>query len=406
MTSVTVDKKGIYFYLIAICTARVGAGFIFLINTWVAITLTENPGSASLTLIATVLPGLLLSPFIGVWIDRNGSSDLPFKVELIRFLILFCYAILVFSNINGIIYCLLVGFLIAVCAEISSISWRSLLSKNIPGDEMLEINSWTSTIAQSGQLIGAAMSGLLLVYVSVASIIGITSLIFLISAVFCYCASLYFPTKNNNVSSSKEEVSISYFSDTKEGFNYLKSRPDILLCFLIMAALITIVFVINGTVAQFVSIELSLSSFQFGLIEAAFAIGFILGGMLLVWAIRFIRKDVIVPIGVVFLSSGLMLLSVSQSFLIATLSYFSIGVSFCIYNIFLSLSQELTETHMQARVTSISNFINSIVGLIAYCVCYVISQYDNYRFLYSCLAVLLLGICLFYRRLKLSDNRT
>jgi len=51
-------------YAAAIATAKIGTGFFFLINTWLIIELTGRPSSAALTLVMTILPSLLLSPFI------------------------------------------------------------------------------------------------------------------------------------------------------------------------------------------------------------------------------------------------------------------------------------------------------------------------------------------------------
>src|SRR5882762_2244671 len=81
-------------YAAAIATAKIGTGFFFLINTWLIIDITGRPSSAAITLVMTILPSLLLSPVIGLAVDRGQPARLAYRAELLRWLVLIAYGAL------------------------------------------------------------------------------------------------------------------------------------------------------------------------------------------------------------------------------------------------------------------------------------------------------------------------
>jgi len=82
-------------YGFAIAIAKAGTGLFFLINTWLVIDITGRPSSGAIALIVTVLPGILVAPFLGVMVDRGRPAVMAVGAELLRGAMLAIYALLI-----------------------------------------------------------------------------------------------------------------------------------------------------------------------------------------------------------------------------------------------------------------------------------------------------------------------
>ena len=117
-------------YGAAIASAKIGTGFFFLINTWLIIEITGHPSSAAITLVMTILPSLLLSPLIGLAVDRSEPAQLAWRAEVFRWLVLMSYGLLYAAGYATAPIAYLVSFLIALGNEIQVLAWRAALARH------------------------------------------------------------------------------------------------------------------------------------------------------------------------------------------------------------------------------------------------------------------------------------
>jgi hypothetical protein len=143
-------------YAGAIATAKIGTGFFFLINTWLIIDITGRPSSAAITLVMTILPSLLLSPVIGLAVDRAQPARLAYRAELLRWLVLVAYGALCGAGWANEAIGYAVSFCVALGNEIQVLAWRAALTRAVPAERMLRLNALTSVGGQTGQILGAA----------------------------------------------------------------------------------------------------------------------------------------------------------------------------------------------------------------------------------------------------------
>ena len=149
-------------YAAAIASAKINTGFFFLINTWLIIDITGRPSSAALSLVMTILPSLLLSPVIGVIVDRGHPARLAYRAEFFRWAVLIGYGLLYASGLatEALGYC--VSFCVALGNEVQVLSWRAALVRSVGREQLFRLNALTVVGGQTGQMVGAAASGILL----------------------------------------------------------------------------------------------------------------------------------------------------------------------------------------------------------------------------------------------------
>src|SRR5471032_861172 len=143
-----VTPQTVRLYGVSIATAKIGTGFFFLINTWLIIEITGRPSSAALTLVMTILPSLLLSPLIGLAVDRGQPARLAYRAELLRWLVLIAYGTLYGTGHATEAIGYAVSFFVALGKEIQVLAWRAALVRAVPPERMLRLNALTSVGGQ------------------------------------------------------------------------------------------------------------------------------------------------------------------------------------------------------------------------------------------------------------------
>lgn len=376
-------------YGVSIATAKVGTGFFFLINTWLVIGITGRPSSAAITLVMTVLPGLLLSPFIGLALDRCQPARLACQADLLRWIVLVGYGLLYASGRATAPVAYAVSFLIALGNEIQTLSWRTAVAREASPEQLFRLNALTVVTGQTGQIMGAAASGIVLAAIGAAATVGVASTTYLLAAL-----SGFVVARRMRVVEFGPHASVSgvkkHLSDLRSGMRHISERPEIAFFYGLMVANMTMIFGINAMLAPFVREELRLGADAFGKIDAGYALGAIVSGLFVVrLADRFGRRTILV---LAFLVAACSLFAFAQchGFLAAFVAYVGLGMSFQSSVIALSAAQRATDPHYQGRVNASFNVLNGAAGLLIYGIVAISAGHHLYRQLYGCQAAAML----------------
>jgi predicted MFS family arabinose efflux permease len=377
-------------YAAAIATAKIGTGFFFLINTWLIIDITGRPSSAALTLVMTILPSLLLSPVIGLAVDRGQPARLAYRAELLRWLVLIGYGALYGSGHATEAIGYAVSFCIALGNEIQLLSWRAALTRAVPPERMLRLNALTAVGGQSGQILGAAASGILLAAVGPVATVALAGTTYLASAVLSFMVARRLGPQP--FAGTAERGPRRHLTDLRAGLGHIAERPEISFFYGLILANMTVIFGINGMLAPFVREELHLGAAAFGQIDAGYALGAILSGLAIArLAERFGRRTMLV-LGFVIMAASLFAFARSQSFLPACATYVGLGIGFQTSVLALSLAQQATDPAFQGRVNATFNMLNGFAGLIIYGVVALSAGHHLYRQLYLAQAIMMLTL--------------
>ena len=378
-------------YAAAIATAKIGTGFFFLINTWLIIEITGRPSSAALTLVMTILPSLLLSPFIGLAVDRGQPARLAYRAELLRWAVLIAYGTLYGTGRATEAIGYAVSFCVALGNEIQVLAWRAALIRAVPPERMLRLNALTAVGGQSGQILGAAASGIVLAAIGPVATVGLASSTYLISAGLGWLVSRRLPLQVLPPDAI-ERGPRRHLSDLRAGLRHIAERPEIGFFYGLMLANMTVIFGINGMLAPFVREELRLGAAAFGQIDAGYALGAILSGLAIArLAQRFDRRAILV-LGFVTMAASLFAFSQARGLVPAFLPYVGLGIGFQTSVLALSLAQQATDPAFQGRVNATFNMLNGLAGLILYGIVALSAGHHLYRQLYLGQASLMLAL--------------
>ncbi|MFL9870224.1 MFS transporter [Paraburkholderia megapolitana] len=379
-------------YGAAIASAKIGTGFFFLINTWLIIEITGHPSSAAITLVMTILPSLLLSPLIGLAVDRSEPAQLAWRAEVFRWLVLMSYGLLYAAGYATAPIAYLVSFLIALGNEIQVLAWRAALARHASSEQMFRLNALTVVTGQTGQILGAAASGVVLAAIGAAATVGVASTTYLLSALagFVVARRMHGTSTTEPSPNAPERGVRRHLNDLRDGLRHIAQRPAIAFFYGLILANLTVIFGINAMLAPFVREELHLGAAAFGKIDAGYALGAIVSGFFVVrLANRFGRRTILT---LAFLVAALSLLVFAQcsGLVVAFVTYVGLGASFQSSVIALSAAQRAADPLYQGRVSASFNVLNGLAGLAIYGIVAMSAGHHLYRQLYLWQAAIML----------------
>ena len=373
-------------YVAAIAAAKIGTGFFFLINTWLIIGLTGAPSSAALSLVMTVLPSLILSPLIGVAVDRGNPARLAWRAELLRWLVLMLYGAAYWAGWATAPLGYAVSFGIAAGNEIQQLAWRAAVARTADPALLLRLNAQTVVGGQAGQIFGAALSGFALAWFGPVATLGLAASTYLVSAGFGALVA------RRLAEPAAVETPRDYLADLGAGFRHIAERPEIAFFYALILANMSVIFGINGMLAPFVRDTLGLPAEDFGVIDAGYALGAIASGLVIVrLAERFGRRAMLLT-GFALAASSLLALAQAQGMVGAALPYIGLGASFQGSVIALSAAQRATDPSCQGRVAACFNTLNGLMGLAVYGLVALVADSQGYRLLYLAQAGFMLAL--------------
>lgn len=369
------------FYFVGTTVSMVGTGMQFIANSWLILELTNQSHAVALLLIASALPGILLSTLIGVHVDRYDRKWLSVGMDLFRALILLGVPVLWSYGLLRPWHLYSMAFLVAVGDQIYIPSVMGLVREVIPPDLLLHANSTTGIANQVGALLGAGLGGIVVAFTSPVSVMVINACTFLFSAL---CISnmrrgIHLPVAREAGARGLRM----FWNELKEGIRFTRTRPDITVTYMLMLVLTATLRTINVLLAPFAKQELKIGAHGFGYVDAAFALGAIAGNFYLPHLVRVCGARWTMTAGMVGLSLSLLTFSVAQGLTTAILGYFLIGTTFQVRILYLTKAQEGIPLSHQGRVHATFNTLFSLVSFGVYLAMGYFGEVVSQRWLYA-----------------------
>jgi MFS family permease len=370
----------------------VGNSMQVLANSWLALILTHSPSAVAFVFIASTLPGVFCSPFIGVLVDRFDRKWISTISDALQAVLLLLLCVIGFRGLLQPWHLYVVSFFLALGEIIYRPSAIGLLREEIPPEILLYTNSYNGIARQSGGAIGAAIGGILIAIFS-------PYLVFLINAISFLCSALFtFNIRKGYHAPEQKPAGVEgrwrrFTSDLGDGWTYIHGRRDVILFYGTLVIILSTLDVINVAIAVFVKNVLNSSVSVMGAMEAAFAIGSIVGNLLItaLAAAKGTYRTMTVGIWIVVLALLMLALSLNASF--AILSYFVLGGSLPVWLLYLTSVQEIVPDQFQGRVNATFQTFSSIISLLIFLAISYLFGVINVRALYLIQLCLLLIPC-------------
>jgi len=380
------SNKNFKYYFFGSSISNIGNGMQFTANAWLALKFTGEASSVGWIMVLTMLPNIVLAPFIGVFVDRIERKFISVAVDVFRFLILSTVTLLFLNGYQSVSLLYVMTGLLAIGDRIYSIVTPALVREIVSPKDLLKSNSLLASWNQIGYLLGATIGSLILYWYSGGLVFFINAITFLISATYTQQIKKY-SLKNNN--SNKK----SFFYDIKEGFQTVSKNEILILTYLIILGLNSTVRTINVLLAPFIKEYLNNKAINFGIIDACFAVGAVLGNYLLIKSTRKLGDFKTLFYGVIGVFTFLIFFSMSNTLLIAMICYLFIGINFQSRIILVTLAQSLVNTKIIGRVESLFALLNSIFSMIIYLIMGYGADLISTRWMYIIQAIIILACC-------------
>lgn len=379
-------------YFIGTSLSYFGTGMQFIANAWLVLEMTEANVSVAILLICSTLPGILLSPLLGVLVDQYDRKKLAALMDLFRAIVLLCIPIVYWLDFLSVWHLYLMAFLIAVGDIIFQPTVIALIREIIPRHLLMTANTTTQITAQIGSLVGAGLGGLIVAFLSPIWVMIINAVTFLISAI-----CIHYMRKSHQNPTNKKSIQKTwsrYKKDLADGLGYIRINRHIALIYILMLTFPITLRLVNVLLPSFTKDILHLGAEGFGYIDAAFAIGAVAGGIYLPTITKKLGRHLTMILGMGALAGSLIFFSLSNNLWTAMIGYLLIGLTFQVRILYLTTTQLLVEINYQGRVHSVFTTFVSVLSLGVYLLMGVLSELISQRWLYASHGLLILGIAL------------
>lgn len=370
MTSRASSYYTIHLMLAAELVSFVGYGAFFVFNLWLAMTV-GGAGGVSAALLANILPSVLLAPFIGAMVDRHNRARIASISNCLRgFSFLFLsYAISSFSRQLALV--IIASFVMGL-GELCYSSSRRALAQEVSGSsDVVRTIPKLVVASQVGTLIGTVGAGFAAAQVPSSIQYLALSCIFLMSgAILSPLVKRSSTIRQENetfleVSVGKENTIKAYWDDIVIGAAYTR-RNGLIYIFLFPILLLVYLRLITAGLVPFVQQILAGGPITFGIIDASFAIGAIVGASALSAVMSRLSLQAGALMGLLFLGGSTLLFQSTQSFLSAVALHALMGVFYQVSTAFHIVAQERTETLYQGRTASLYSLAAAVISILVY----------------------------------------
>ena len=240
------------------------------------ITLTTQSGiMMTISIVAGFLPTFILSPFAGIWADRYDRKRLimyaDFGIALTTLV-----AAMVFWSGRGSIWVLFgMSAVRAFGSAVQNPAVGAFLPQFVPEEQLMRVNGINGSIQSVIMLVSPMLSGALMTLAPLEAIFMIDIVTALLAIVV-----LYF-LKVQPHARALEKEKINYFSDLRDGIQYVKNHTFIRSFFIFTAIFHILITPVATLTPLQVTRTFGDDIWRLTAIEIAFSIGMLLGGVLM-----------------------------------------------------------------------------------------------------------------------------
>lgn len=296
--------------------------------------MTGSATSFSINLLCTILPRVILAPFVGYLADRYNKKFIVISGQIM--MVVTIAALLLYSEMYGIsvfaIYIMTVFY--SAFSSFSGIALTASIGNLIHPDYIQKTMSLNQMSISVGSIGAPIIGGMLFGFVSME--------VFLMIQIVCFTiATLLDATMNfklfTSIDEKAEQVKESFIKSTKNAIQYVKTK-QVLRTVLLLALSINFIFSAIGVGLSFIIIEvMKIEPLHVGWIEGVGAVGMLIGSVYLS-----MRKKIEKPLQFsknALIAFSLILASITVPLYMESTNYFFNVIYFMVTFFFLFISE-------------------------------------------------------------------
>jgi DHA3 family macrolide efflux protein-like MFS transporter len=338
-------KKKVTVFLVGQTITTFGSLLVQYALLW-HLTLTTKSGVVlALAAVFGFLPQAVVSIFAGVWADRVNRKVMIILSDSTIALATLGLAFFMLSGVDDLWLVFLVMAVRSVGAGIQMPAISALIPQIVPTDKLMRVNGINSSVQSSLLIIGPVAAAGIYSTVSLAAILFVDVVTAVIGLTLL--ATIAVPTLSRAANNDKP----SYFTDLKEGLNYIFSH-DLVRWVMVIYSIVFLLVVAPSNLSPLMLVR------TFGgdvwlltVLELSFGIGMVAGGALMaIFASKVDRLGMMVGTSIIFGVLAVVMGLTTNLILFYTL-FFLIGLAVPAFSTSsMTLLQETVEPERQGRV--------------------------------------------------------
>ena len=313
-------KPTFLLFFIGNTISLIGFGFNLIGFSWLVL---EETGSEILLgqiMAAATLPGLLISLFTGVIIDKMNRKWLLVILNILRMIIIGSFVFVLFKNEFSLTSLFYTVFLMGIGSSLFWPTATAFVQELVSDDEYFNANALLSASYQVGSILGAGIGGLVVHYHGVSTAFFVSAIAYFISALFIVSAPFLYTKKYRK----SEKILQSVF----RGFLFLKEEKGLLVFGLTsILADVAIWGSLSILTISISKIIYNAGSWGYGLMDGFYGVGALLSTIVSGYFITRTKKQNYLLI--CFFTAGIMCLFVPvlPSLWLASIAYLIMGLT-------------------------------------------------------------------------------
>ena len=338
-------KKKVTVFLVGQTVTTFGSLLVQYALLW-HLTLTTKSGVVlALAAVFGFLPQAVVSIFAGVWADRVNRKLMIILSDSTIALATLGLAFFMLSGVDDLWLVFLVMAVRSVGAGIQMPAISALIPQIVPTDKLMRVNGINSSVQSSLLIIGPVAAAGIYSTVSLAAILFVDFVTAVIG--LSLLATIAVPTLSRAASNDKP----SYFTDLKEGLNYIFSH-DLVRWVMVIYSIVFLLVVAPSNLSPLMLVRTFGSDvWLLTVLELSFGIGMVAGGALMAtFASKMDRLGLMVGTSILFGVLAVVMGFTTNLILFYSL-FFLIGLAVPAFSTSsMTLLQETVEPERQGRV--------------------------------------------------------
>ena len=313
-------KPTFLLFFIGNTVSLIGFGFNLIGFSWLVL---EETGSEILLgqiMAAATLPGLLISLFTGVIIDKMNRKWLLVILNVFRMIIIGSFVFVLIKNEFSLTSLFYTVFLMGIGSSLFWPTATAFVQELVSDDEYFNANALLSASYQVGSILGAGIGGLVVHYHGVSTAFSVSAIAYFISALFIVSAPFLYTKKYRK----SEKILQAVF----RGFLFLKEEKGLLVFGLTsILADVAIWGSLSILTISISKIIYNAGSWGYGLMDGFYGVGALLSTIVSGYFITRTKKQNYLLI--CFFTAGIMCLFVPvlPSLWLASIAYLIMGLT-------------------------------------------------------------------------------
>lgn len=233
------------------------------------------------TLVLGTLPIVLINPLAGVIADRSNRKNIVIITDLLNGCFLF--GILFYSLFDGLGLTVIYAstFIINSTTVLFDISLEASIPDMVTIDHLMGLNSLSKAIESAAAVLGPMLGGFVYIFTDVRVFICLNAFSFIFSAIMACCVDFRLGIMaNDGPAGLRRHSGFNIVEDIRRGIAYMKGSGEITGAFIFLAGLNFFMgFSVLVPLPYILNNVLLLGSLNYGIIQAAFPIGALLGAV-------------------------------------------------------------------------------------------------------------------------------